>query len=225
MSSQDDIFRQKEGDAYFQRNRNSPYLTADTFDWPCHLLATTQLNRPINSILELGCFTGFRLDRLRATYPQARLIGVDASEQAIAQGRSLYPHLELHQGTLADCPIRDTFDVVIVHFVLHWVDRSTLLRSIAQIDERVSDGGYLILGDFLPGSPVRRPYHHSKDVPLYTYKQDYAKIFESNCLYRPLQQIAFNHDTHGQQAEHADSQSQATCVILRKSLNDHYLNS
>ncbi len=123
---------------------------------------------------------------------------------------------------LADLPLEERFDLVVVNFVLHWVDRSTLARSISEIDRVVTDGGHLILGDFLPDSPLRRSYRHRKDERVYTYKQDYARIFEALCTYKELARMTYDHDKPNLGIGSADSCSRGVCVLLGKSETRYY---
>ena len=77
-------------------------------------------------------------------------------------------------------------------YVLHWVDRSTLTRTVCAIDGLVGDGGLLILGDFLPDYPQRRRYHHLPDEDLYTFKQDYPALFTGLGLYRKMARLTYD---------------------------------
>mgnify|MGYP001081664890 CR=1 FL=1 len=86
------------------------------------------------------------------------------------------------------------FRLAILSFVLHWVDREALLRVAAEVDALVEDGGYLIVSDFLPDCPTKVPYHHAKGAEIFTYKQDYAALFEATCVYRRVSGIVFDHD-------------------------------
>jgi SAM-dependent methyltransferase len=86
------------------------------------------------------------------------------------------------------------FRLAILSFVLHWIDREALLRVAAEVDALVEDGGYLIVSDFLPDRPTKVPYHHAKGAEIFTYKQDYAALFEATCLYKRVRGLVFDHD-------------------------------
>jgi SAM-dependent methyltransferase len=222
---QDARFAVGEGDNWFKRNRD--YLgRLGKIDWPIHLLERFDRRGTIGSVVELGCSNGFRLARIkREILPHARCVGIDASREAIGDGAALYPELELHQGVLASPPVEGSFDLVIVNYVLHWVDRSTLSRSICAIDGLVRDGGLLILGDFQPDYPQRRRYHHLPDDELFTYKQDYPALFTTLGLYKEVARLTYDHDsadaTDGSLALAASS-SRGVCALLHKSLNAFY---
>ncbi len=223
--TQDAHFAAGEGDRWFARNRD--YLgRRDKVDWPIHLLERFDRLDAIGSVAEVGCSNGFRLARIKREFvPQARCVGVDASAKAIATGAVLYPELELYQGVLAAPPFDDTFDLVIVNYVLHWVDRSTLARSICAIDDLVKDGGLLILGDFLPDYPQRRRYHHLPNEELYTFKQDYIALFTGLGIYREVARLTYDHDAPPEAEATltvASSPSRGSCALLHKSFHTYY---
>ena len=228
---QDKVFLESEGDAWFSRNRDK--LDPDgRSDWPVKLIeeiASGQIEPasggrrpdPIQSVLELGCATGWRLEAIRQRLG-IRCVGVDASREAIDHGRKSYPDVEFHQGLLAAVPLSGPFDVVILQAVLHWVDRSSLATSIAEIDRLVRDGGYLSVGDFLPDFPQRRAYHHLPGQGVYTYKQDYAKIFEALGTYREIRRVTFEVNDARLPLASTDSDQRKSCTILHKSLHGFY---
>jgi SAM-dependent methyltransferase len=167
-------------------------------------------------VLEVGCSNGYRLEAIRRI-TGCHATGVEPSEAAIADGRSRFPDVELLRGTLEALPVPAgaQFDLVICNFVLHWVSRATLLASIAEIDRCVADGGCLIVGDFLPDSPVRVPYHHLADHGVYTFKQDYAALFTATGLYREVVRLVCDHATHRVSAD-ASAADRCAFVLLRR---------
>ncbi|MEI7814197.1 MAG: class I SAM-dependent methyltransferase [Coriobacteriia bacterium] len=223
MSSvQDEVFLENEGDNWFRRNRGALHGARST-DWPVELIGMLGDLSRIQSVAELGCSTGYRLDELRRRMPKVvRWAGIDASAEAVAEGMERCNGVELAQGLLSGIPLEGEFDLVIVNFVLHWVDRRTLVRSLAEIDRVVADGGLLVLGDFLPGYPQRRAYHHLPDAGVFTYKQDYARTFEALGVYREVARVTYDHDLHSDTVGCAPGGTSAFCSVLRKSFNDYY---
>lgn len=214
--NQDTQFLQGEGDAWYRRNRGG--LLRETDEWAGHDVPLRLLRArggSWGSVLELGCSLGRRLDVLSRA-GTTRAVGTDASAEAIAEGSRRYPSLDLRHA-LISTPIGETFDLVIVNFVLHWVDRSSLASTVAAIDSAVRREGHLLLGDFLPDRPVRRDYAHKPG--LYTYKQDYSSCFTALGLYEELERRVFDHDdpTHPERpAAEIDAQRRGGCVLLRK---------
>ena len=221
--NQDRIFRENEGNNWYSRNK----LALDKegkVDWPSYLLSLVDERANIGTIVELGCCNGYRLNKIKSCLnPGCRCVGIDASNEAIEDGKIRYAGLELYQGLLSDIPLNEEFDLVIINFVLHWVDRKTLVKSIGEIDRIAKDEGLLIIGDFLPDYQQRRRYHHLPDERVYTYKQDYAKIFESFGTYRELARFAFDHDNNEDYfLKPTASSARGFCSILHKSIEGYY---
>jgi len=220
---QDDLFFGGEGDSWFRRNRDA-LETGGMMDWPAHLVGMMAGREDIRSVIEVGCCNGYRLAKLRGILPaDCRFVGTDASLEAVRDGRERYPWIEFHRALLSEIPLKEAFDLVIVHFVLHWVDRRTLARSVSEIDRVIRDGGVLVLGDFLPDYPQRRKYHHLPEAGVYTYKQDYAGIFEALGTYKEFARIAFDHSgTDGPVLRATPSADRGYCALLKKSLETYY---
>lgn len=182
MTTQDEIFTASEADQWFARNKHVIEQVSE-HDIPLRLVDLYKLAPA--SVLEIGAANGYRVAEIgRRT--GARAVAIEPSKKAIEDGRARFPHVEFHQGEARALPIDQTFDLVIVHFVLHWIDRQNLLRCVAEIDRVVADGGYLVVGDFHPWHPARNKYHHRQDVEVMTFKQDYAQIFVASELYQPV---------------------------------------
>lgn len=214
--NQDSIFQKTEGDNWFERNLKLLQNRDPASDFPLAMLARHKL-RP-KRVLEVGASFGWRLSEIRKKY-HAYCLGIEPSRKAIAFGQSHYPGISFRKGLMHDLPVRknETFDLIIVAFVFHWVDRSTLLSSVSEIDRCLAEGGHLIIADFLPNRPTRKPYHHLPKGRVFTYKQDYAKLFLSSCLYREKERVLFHHATL---RSHKDvpSDERAICVLLQKQL-------
>jgi SAM-dependent methyltransferase len=145
---------------------------------------------------------------------------MDASREAIAAGSEAYPGLDLRHGVLSQIPFQNPFDLVIVNFVLHWIDRELLAISVSEIDRLVAPSGYLVLGDFLPDRPTRRHYHHLPGAAVYTYKQDYAQMFMALGFYEEIDRVTFSHDNFEVSSATGDTaidpNDRAVVSVLRK---------
>lgn len=217
MTIQDNVFRETEGDAWFRRN--SQALASSEADPVSDVLR--QLAPPLlsnaRSVLDVGCANGWRLARLRGLLPEAtEFFGFDASEAAILAGRASAPQLRLEVGLVDQPPFARSFDLVIVSYVLHWIDRSRIAHAIAAIDGLVVPGGLLVVVDFLPDRPCARRYHHREDVEMYTYKQDYPAAFTGLGLYREIARHVILHGGTQQGIAPAPDQERAVCSVLHK---------
>ena len=223
--AQDNLFFEGEGDAWFRRNRMA-LNSKDKYksnDYPSRAITWICSDQKLGSVLELGCSNGARLAFLKGELGDGiKFVGVDASLEAIEEGKLNFPNLELHHGLLNHVPLEASFDCVIVNFVLHWVDRAMLARSVAEIDRLVKEGGFLILGDFAVDFPQRRRYHHRQDAEVYTYKQDYSAIFKAMGSYSTLQRLTYNYDNPSLATLPLDGSNRAFCEIMTKSSRGLY---
>ena len=205
-----------EGDRYFERNRGWASSYDVDADPLVRLLAIANLEP--KSVIEIGAASGHRVGALAARYG-CRAVGVEPSHAAVEDGRQRYPQVDFAVGTMDDIPLDEVFDLVLVHFVLHWVGRSLLLRSIAEVDRLVADGGYLAIGDFLPAGFAKTPYQHQDG--LWTFKQDYAEVFCSSGLYCRVASLVGKYNGPTPSGD-ADPSHRAAYTLLHKSLDAHY---
>lgn len=220
---QDKIFELSEADNWFLRNRETLIGKDAEKDLIFTLIKKLKDNNKIEKVLELGCSNGYRLNFLKTTYKNInRAVGMDASQKAVEDGIKRY-NLELYKDTIIDFKYNEQFDMVIVNFVYHWLDRATVLKAIANTDSLVKEGGYLIVGDFLPDFPQKRFYHHLPEEKIYTYKLDYSKVFESLNTYKTIHKTTFDADSgYDFTIKPVESSSRGCCCILKKHLYDYY---
>lgn len=217
VMNQGAIFRESEGDAWFRRNRKALETVVER-DIPLRLLADgVPALGPDSTVLEVGCSNGWRLNELQRRY-DCDAYGIDVSTEAIQDGLRRFPGLNLAVASATGAASRTPrADLVIVFFVCHWIARDELLPSLAAIDRAVGEGGYLLLGDFLPDAYTEVPYHHRPG--LFTYKSDYATPFIM-AGYRVVRETVFNHDT-GQEFDRMSEVEvmgdvRAHCTLLEK---------
>lgn len=105
---------------------------------------------PYNAVLDLGTGTG-RMLQLIAPHAR-RLVGLDASHAMLTVARSNLEqaglnHVQLRQGDIYALPIdRNSFDLVIIHQVLHFLDDPA--RAIREAAAALAPGGHLLIIDF-----------------------------------------------------------------------------
>lgn len=109
-------------------------------------------SKPIRNLVDLGTGTG-RMVQLLA--PRAnRTVGLDASHAMLSVARANLEKaglrgIELRQGDIYAPPFtRDTFDLVIIHQVLHYLDDPA--RAIREAARLVAPGGRILVVDFAP---------------------------------------------------------------------------
>lgn len=193
--NQDKIFAEFEGDQWFERNRAALEQYDLENDLPLRVIQLYHL-RP-RKVLEVGGANGFRLAAIRERYAAARLVVVEPSGEAIRNGRERYPFIEFIQGLASEIPLEETFDLIITNFIFCWIDRSSLLRSVAEVDRLLEEAGFLIIGDFSPSRPTKVSYHHLPDKQVWTYKQNYAAPFLASGLYQLVCALTGGHSPRG----------------------------
>lgn len=218
---QERAFRSGEADAWFRRNRTALAPERAAGDPVAQILALAELAP--RRVLEVGCSNGWRLQAL-AEQHGCVAIGVEPSREALTDGRTRHPRLDLREGLADALPLADDerVDLVLACFVLHWLSRDRLLRAVAEIDRVLADGGCLAIADFLPDAPSRVPYHHLPGQGVSTFKQDYAALFRASGLYAEVARLTFDHADRRCRAD-IPGTHRCVAVLLRKSLDGYYL--
>lgn len=182
-SSQNDVFFNGEGDAYYRRNKD---IDETSIDRPLQMIP-----EPPTRVLDIGCSLAYRLAAIRKKYG-CECVGIDPSQQVVEEEGKKYPDITFIRSFAHDIPIEKPFDLVIAQLVFTWISRETLLQSVAEIDRLTSK--YLIIGDFHPPKPIKRKYHHVQDGSVWSYKQDYTQLFLSTGLYKVVKQEIYDYD-------------------------------
>jgi ubiquinone/menaquinone biosynthesis C-methylase UbiE len=109
-------------------------------------------DRPFRSLLDLGTGTGRMLELFGPSIERG--LGLDLSLDMLSLARARLDraglrHCSVRQGDIYDLALpKDSFDVVIVHQVLHFLDDSA--RAIAEAARVLRPGGRLLVVDFAP---------------------------------------------------------------------------
>jgi ubiquinone/menaquinone biosynthesis C-methylase UbiE len=109
-------------------------------------------DKPFRSLLDLGTGTGRMLEMFGRDIERG--LGLDLSLDMLLLardrlGRAGLKHCSVRQGDIYDLPIgNDSFDVVILHQVLHFLDDGA--RAIREAARVLRPGGRLLIVDFGP---------------------------------------------------------------------------
>src|SRR5204863_540234 len=109
-------------------------------------------DKPFRSLLDLGTGTGRMLELFGAEIERG--LGLDLSLDMLALARARLDraglrHCSVRQGDIYDLALpKDSFDVVIIHQVLHFLDDSA--RAIAEAARVLRPSGRLLVVDFAP---------------------------------------------------------------------------
>jgi len=217
MKTQDEIFKEFEGDRWFDRNKDRIGTEESlSSDLPIKLIELYDL-KP-KKCIELGCSNGWRLNEI---YKRIRCecIGIEPSKKAVEEGRKKFKNIQFFNSTADSVPLDDeSVDLVIINFVFHWISRKTLLKTVYEIDRILKNNGYLIIGDLYPDYPTKVKYHHLPDENVFTFKQNYVEIFISTSCYKMIAFLSEHHENHELTTD-ANSNSRMMAALLQKDIN------
>ena len=103
------------------------------------------------AILDVGCGTGRLLRGLEAAFPRARLEGVDASAEMVAEARAMLPagsRIQIRHATAEKLPYSEsTFDLVFSSMTFHhWAGQQAGIAEVARV---LRPAGLWLLADFV----------------------------------------------------------------------------
>ena len=135
-------------------------------------------------ILDVGTGGGAKLQFLVEKF-KTKGVGIEVSPDGVALLNEHYKHNEnisFCEGNAYKLPFAtDSFDLVHVWSVFHWVGRNEYLQSIGE-SIRVAKK-YLMILDFVADKDYRTPYHHQPG--FFTYKMDFeALVMNSGIMER-----------------------------------------
>ena len=220
-SRQKNAFLKYEADAWFGRNKKIIESYSVETDKVVSLITDYRL-KP-KRLLEVGCSAGYRLNGIKQMFKNCDVFGIEPSLAAINYGKKKYPLVNFQKGTADDmrCYKSESMDIVIVGFVFYVVDRSVLLKAVAEIDRVLKNGGELIIIDFFSEKPNKNRYKHIKNDSAFAYKQNYEAIFTSANLYHLLSKSTFSHIAKAYDAS-KDYFDKYSITLLKKDINASY---
>jgi ArsR family transcriptional regulator len=107
---------------------------------------------PFRAMLDIGTGTGRMLELFAGRYERA--LGIDLSPAMLAVARTnleraAIDNARVRLGDVMHLPVlRDSFDLVVIHQVLHFLDEPA--RAIAEAAGALAAGGRLLIVDFAP---------------------------------------------------------------------------
>jgi ubiquinone/menaquinone biosynthesis C-methylase UbiE len=213
---QSSIFLEGEGDNYFLRNKAALGVRSVASEIAWLGQALSPFKDKVNSVLEIGCSNGAKLEQI-CRLLDAKGQGIDPSKQAVDEGnhRLSGRGAQLHVGTASRLPFDGlSFDFVYFGFCLYLIDREDLFTALAEADRVLKFGGFLAITDFDPIHRHKRPYHHKDGV--FSFKQDYSKVFTESGLYYLVSKNSFS---HRQSFFDADGNERVSTTLLFKEVD------
>lgn len=206
---QDEFFVNGEGDEYFKRHQN--WLTSVNKETDLVYSSLVSLDLKPNSILEIGCANGFRLNWLYEKFG-CYCMGIDPSSNAIKDGRKKYPEIIFEKATFDTLEnIAKKFDIIILGFFVYLIPREKLFKLAYLVDSHLENDGYITSFDFYSKIPIVNEYKHKDDI--LSFKFDLPQMFSWNPQYVEIFRHVKNHDL----SEFSGDQNESIAVtILRK---------
>jgi len=126
------------------------------------------LDRPLVSVLDLGCGEGRWQPVLFEMRPHAAYLGIDSSEYAIDRFGATR---NLRRGTFEELELHDfdrPFDLVVCSDVLHYLERDAIRRGLPAVVERLV--GVAFLEVFTRSDEIEGDLHGFKRRPPAAYR-------------------------------------------------------
>jgi len=165
MSSNDII---KYANDYFDRNVEVDKKICQGTKYLCDLLK----NENIESVCEVGCFTGTQLNYV-CTNLNAKGVGIEPSGKAIENGKEKYENLKLIKGFSVDLQIKDeSQDLIMFGFFSYLLPDNDYKKSINEAYKKLKKGKFFYILDF-DNVSHNTCKHNNKFI---IYKRDYSYI-------------------------------------------------
>lgn len=130
-------------------------------------------SREVNSILDVGCGNGEFLNEWKNYYKINNAVGVEPSRKSVLKIREKWKkdkNMKFETAFAHKLPFdNDSFDIVVINSVLHWIGRNEYLQSLGELIRVCKK--YLYVMDFVALCDYRVNYSHREN--LFTYKQDF----------------------------------------------------
>lgn len=221
-SYQENAFIQKESDNWFERNSHIILEPDLESHYAIQALRKINIGDQVKFI-DLGGGTGKVSAGIKRFFPDWNSTVLEPSTKAIKAGKDRFPELNFLKGSLTqkeDMP-HETFDLAIVCGVFTWIDRELLSQAIANVDQLVKPGGYLLIGDFETPFPRANPYHHH--AGLFSYKQDYTRPFTALNLYTEIYRQSGEMEKHSASNKSDPYDTWWMTSVLRKDITNRYM--
>lgn len=216
-NDQKNIFLNKEGDNWF--NRNLDTISGNDIKNDKVISIMESLNIRPGKVLEIGCANGYRLNEINKKY-NCEVFGIEPSAKAVEAGIIKYSNINLAVGTADKLPYKEKeFDLLIFGFCLYLCDRHDLFKIAAEADRVLQENGEVIILDFCTPFPYSNKYSHTEGVT--SYKMDYSKMF----LWNPDYHIRYKHIFSHNRSEKIEIIDDRICLDVLKKMRKGYIKN
>lgn len=200
MTSQDDFYRDRESEEWFQRNladfrpdlqMSASGLRANKLEIYSFLNQNLEINGL--KVLEIGCAVGDLLYVLQSEHG-CEVRGVEPSPSACNVATNYFGlNVELStffQSSFFSLQASDarSYDLVLLDDVVGWFAPETLLSSVAAVDAMLATGGHLFVRElWSPGGlKVRNHHHPESDIYNYRYPGGFDQFFLNSGMFEVI---------------------------------------
>jgi len=208
------IIKKKEADKYYIRNIKI-YKNNSEDQRLSNILKLNSIKA--NTILEIGCCNGKRLDQYRRCLGSHKTVGIDLSKKAINEGKKLFKKITFKNiSSLEINKIKIKFDIIICGFFLYLLDREEIFNQFDLIYKNLNANGHLIIEDFDPlFKHTNKSIHNRK---LKSFKMDYSNFLEESGLFKMIYKIR-NEENYKSNKNVKNFKSDDTSISLYKKID------
>ena len=148
---------------------------------PTKDLAARVQSDSIQTIVDLGCGPGNSTAVLRKSFPQAKILGIDSSENMIEKAKQSYPELFFELRDLNQ--LEGEYDLIYSNACLQWVANHEVL--IPFLMRHLTENGVLAVQiPMNQHEPLYEIIHEVTHDPKWGFD---SKLFEANIVLEPIQ--------------------------------------
>jgi ubiquinone/menaquinone biosynthesis C-methylase UbiE len=121
-------------------------------------------DKTIENILDVGTGSGKFITILKATFPAAKITGVDPDQESLGKAQVDFPDAGFQKMSAENLLFEnDTYDVVSLSMALHHLPK--IKKGLKELKRVVKPGGWIIINELFsdnlnPAQEVHKMYHH-----------------------------------------------------------------